>query len=226
MRTSFRLLVLLGTCFALSVVSAFAQQDDAGLWSSVTIKHKVTRRMSVSLSEQIRMHQNVSEVEQFFTDAGVDYEFIPAFKVSVNYRLTSKNQLTYYSTRHRFYVDLSYKQKLKPIAISLRQRVQSQVESIHSSENGRIPEWYTRTKLAVKLDLGKKYSPYLATEYYYVIDNLKEEDQVFDKARYEVGIDYDFNKQSSVNLFYLIQKDLRENKTRDFVSGIGYTYSF
>ena len=178
------------------------------------------------MSEQLRLYQNVSEVEQFFTDAGVEYEFIPSLKVAVSYRLTSKNQFTYYDTRHRFYVDLSYKKKLKPLTIILRQRIQSQVESIRSSENGKIPEWYSRTKLTVKFDLDKKYTPYLASEFYYVIDNLKEEDHVFDKARYEVGVDYDFNKRNSLNLFYLVQFDILENKTRDFVSGIGYTFSF
>lgn len=168
----------------------------------------------------------MSEVEQFFTDVGADYEFLPSLKVSLSYRLTSKNRLTYYSTRHRYYMDIAYKHKFKPITFALRQRIQSQVEAVNSSENGKIPEWYTRTKLTAKLDLDKKYTPYVATEFYYILDNLKEEDHVFDKARYELGIDYDFNRQSSLNLFYLIQCDLLENKTRDFISGIGYTYSF
>ncbi|HNS13056.1 MAG TPA: DUF2490 domain-containing protein [Bacteroidia bacterium] len=225
-RPSIQNLVLISMFFALFSCPSHAQQDDAGLWSSVTVKHQITRRMAASLSEQVRLHQNISDVDQFFTDLGVDYDIKPSLKVSVNYRWMSKNKLTYYSTRHRLYVDLTYKRKFKPVSITLRQRVQSQVESIHSSENGKIPEWYTRTKLTLKLDLNKKYTPYIATEYYYVLDNLKEEDHVFDKSRYEVGVDYDFNRRSSLNLFYLIQKDILENKSRDFVSGIGYTYSF
>ena len=211
---------------AMPHLSVFGQQDDAGLWASVSVKHQVTRRLAVGISEQVRLYQNVSEVDQFFTDLGVDYDLLSSLKVSVSYRLTSKNQLTYYQTRHRGYIDISYKKKFKPIALSFRQRLQSQVQAVNSSDYGKIPDWYTRSKLTMKIDLDKKYSPYLATEYYYVIDNLKEKDHVFDKARYEIGIDYDFNRRSSLNLFYLIQKDLIENKTRDFVSGIGYSYSF
>jgi len=218
------LLICIFTAGIVPIVQA--QQDDAGVWASVSVKHQVTRRMAVGISEQIRLYQNVSEVDQFFTDIGVDYDLLASLKVSVSYRLTSKNELTYYKTRHRGYIDLSYKKKFKPIALSFRQRLQSQVEAVNSSENGKIPEWYTRSKLTVKLDLDKKYSPYLATEYYYVVDNLKENDHVFDKVRYEIGIDYDFSRRSSLNLFYLIQRDLLENKSRDFVSGIGYSYSF
>lgn len=226
LRSLFTRILLLCIFTAGIIPTIHAQQDDAGLWASVSVKHQVTRRMSVGISEQIRLYQNVSEVDQFFTDIGIDYDLLSSLKVSVSYRLTSKNQLTYYQTRHRGYIDLTYKKKLKPLSLSFRQRLQSQVEAVNSSDNGKVPEWYTRSKLTVKLDLDKKYSPYLATEYYYLVDNLKESDHVFDKARYEIGIDYDFNRRSSLNLFYLIQKDLLENKTRDFVSGIGYSYSF
>ena len=221
----YKLFLVFGIIVCCSL-KAIGQQDDAGLWASVNLKHQVTRRVAVTLSEQIRMYQNVSEVDQFFTDAGLEYTILPSLKAALSYRLTSKNKSNYYQTRHRYNLDLTYKYKMKPVALSLRQRVQSQVESINSSENGRIPEWYSRTKLTLKFDLDKKYSPYLATEYYYIIDNVKETDHVFDKARYEIGFDYDFNKRHSINLFYLIQKDIIENKTRDFVSGIGYSFSF
>lgn len=210
----------------LSACALFAQQDDAGLWTSVGLKHQITRRLSVSLAEQFRFHQNMSELDQFFTDVGLDYDLLKSLKVSVNYRIISKNRLTYYSTRHRSYIDLAYKVKLKPFTIGLRQRIQNEVRDINSSDYGKVPEWYSRTKLSVKLDLNKKYTPYVSTEYFYIIDNFKEQDHVFDKDRYEIGVDYDFNRRSSLNLFYLIQKDILQNKTRDFVSGLGYSYSF
>ena len=221
----YHIIIVIGLVLSGSL-SVKGQQDDAGFWAGLTLKHQVTRRIAVTLNEQVRLYQNVSEVEQFLTDVGLEYELLSSLKVSVSYRLMSKNQLTYYSTRHRYYIDLSYKKKIKPLAFTLRQRVQSQVENVNSSEYGKIPEWYSRTKLTLKIDLDKKYQPYLATEFFYIIDNFKEEDHVFDKARYEVGIDYDFNRHSSLNLFYMIQCDILERKTRDFISGIGYTYYF
>ncbi len=207
-------------------ITANAQQKDAGLWTSVTVEHQLTRKISASVSEQLRMYQNISDVDQFFTDFGVQYELSESFRVSLNYRLSSTNQQTYFMTRHRFYVDLSYRYKLKPLVVGIRQRVQRQVEALNSSENGSIPEWYSRTKLSLKLDLDKKYAPYISTEIYYVIDNLNEEDNVFDKIRYEAGFDYKFNRRHSLNPFYLIQSDILEKKTIDYVIGLGYTYSF
>jgi hypothetical protein len=224
---SMKKLILLFICIIASgTLTIHAQQKDAGLWTSVTVEHQVTRKISVSVSEQLRMYQNISDIDQFFTDLGAQYELSESFRVSLNYRLSSTNQQSYFMTRHRFYVDLSYRYKLKPLVIGLRQRVQRQVEALNSSENGKIPEWYSRTRLSVKLDLNKKYSPYISSEIYYVIDNLKEEDKVFDKIRYEAGFDYKFNRRHSLNPFYLIQSDILEKKTVDYIAGLGYTYSF
>jgi len=221
-----KLILILACSIAASAFTVNAQQKDAGLWTSVTVEHQVTRKMSVSVSEQLRMYQNISDINQFFTDLGAQYELSESFRVSLNYRLSSTNEQTYFKTRHRFYVDLSYRYKLKPLVLGLRQRVQRQVEALKSSENGDVPEWYSRTKFSVKLDLDKKYAPYLSSEIYYVIDNLNEEDNVFDKIRYEAGLDYKFNRRNSLNIFYLIQSDILEKKTVDYIAGLGYTYSF
>lgn len=201
-------------------------QDDAGFWASISVQHRITRELTVSVSEQLRLYQNMSDVEQFFTDAGLEYALSKSFRVSVNYRLASKNRLTYYGTRHRFYADLSYRKKIKPLSFVLRQRFQEQIEQMNSSENGRIPEWYSRSKVALRYDLDKKYRPYIATEFYFLLDDAKESHRQFDKVRYEAGIDYEFNRRHSLNVFYMIQKDLIKKEVRDFIVGTGYTYSF
>lgn len=197
-------------------------QEDAGLWSSISLQHKFTQRLSAGISEQLRLYQNISAVDQFFTDVSLEYGFTKNFKASLNYRLISKNQLEYYSTRHRFYLDLSYKYKLSPLVLVLRERLQQQVADLNSSDNGHIPEWYSRTKFSVKVDLGKKITPYVAAEMFYLIDDAVEDPQVIDRVRYEAGVDYEFNRRHSLNFFYLIQESYVSDE-RDFIIGLGYT---
>ncbi|HRH66916.1 MAG TPA: DUF2490 domain-containing protein [Bacteroidia bacterium] len=199
-------------------------QDDAGLWTSVSLQHKFTQQWAGAVSEQFRLFDNCSRVDQFFTDLSLEYNITKKLKASLNYRLISKNNETYYSTRHRFYLDLSYKLKIDPLVISLRERIQEQFRDIHSSETGKVPEWYSRTKLNVKFDLNRKYTPYLATEMFYVIDNAKETDRVIDRYRYEAGVDYEINLKHSINLFYLIQHSL-VSPANDYIIGIGYTFT-
>ena len=199
-------------------------QEDAGLWTSLSFQHKFTQQWTGIIAEQVRMFDNISRIDQHFTDLSVEYNFTKKFKASLNYRLIAKNRETYYSTRHRFYLDLAYKVKVSPVTVSLRERIQEQFSDINSSELGKIPEWYSRTKLAVKFDLNKKYAPYVATELFYLIDDAKENDQVIDKYRMEAGIDYEFNLRHSINLFYLIQHSL-VSPANDYIIGLGYTFT-
>ncbi len=201
-------------------------QKDAGLWANVSLNHQVTRRISVSLSEQIRLNQNVSQVDQVFTDAGITYQWSKSFRTGISYRLSFRNEIEFYETRHRFYVDLSYRLRKRPVSMTIRQRFQQQYSGLNTSENGDIPEWYSRTKLAVKYDLSKKYTPYVSVEAFYLIDNDDEDNQTFDQMRYEAGFDYDFNRRHSLNLFYMVQTKLLGKESTKFISGIGYTYSF
>ncbi len=218
--------ILIGCGLLAFSLPSSGQQEDAALWSGITVNHQVTRRLGVSVNEQIRLDQNISHLLWIFTDAGVGYDLNSGFKASFGYRIAFKNLEEYYATYHRIYLDLSYKYKIKPLVFSVRERIQNQTNRINSSELGKIPEWTARTKFTIKFDLDKKYTPYFATEFAYVIDNAKEKDQVFDKDRFELGMDYEFNKRSEINLFYMIQNDILENKTREFITGIGYSYSF
>lgn len=208
----------------LSVSGMAKAQEDAGLWTSLTLQHKFTQKWSGAIGEQFRLWDNMSRIDQYFTDLSLEYNITKRFKASLNYRLISKNKETYYSKRHRFYLDLAYKYKISPVTLSLRERVQEQLTDINSSELGKIPEWYSRTKLTAKIDLNKKYSPYLATEVFYLIDNAKEKDEGIDRFRYEAGVDYEFNLHHSINVFYLIQHSL-VSPANDYIIGLGYTFT-
>ncbi len=201
------------------------QIDDVGLWLGISAEKQVTRNASVSLGEQIRFNHDVTTIDVILTDAGFNYSFSKKFKAEFHYRFIKSNQENYYSTRHRFYLDLAYKQKVGLITLTLRERIQEQFNDYYSSENGEIPFWTLRSKLTAKFDLDKKYSPYLGGEVYYAIDNAKEVDQFFSRIRYEAGINYEFNRANSVNPFILLQHT-RVVDYNELIYGITYSYSF
>ena len=109
----------------------------------------------------------------------------------------------------------------------LRTRLQEQQQDIYSSDYGYIPAWYSRNKLTVKLDLNKKYTPYLSAELFYRISSPNSERYIIDKMRYTAGFEYEFNRVHTLDLFYLLQQDKNSNDPMtDFVAGIGYVYTF
>jgi hypothetical protein len=205
--------------------SLIAQIDDIGLWASVTLKHKFTQKTAVSLANELRLYNDASNLDQLLTDAGIEYSFTKNLKAELHYRFISKNNDNYFSKRHRVYADVSYKIKIKSLTLTLRERIQEQVRDVNSSELGMIPEWTLRTKLAARLDLHRKYFPYLSGELYYVLDNALDEDEFFSRLRLETGVEYDFNRVHSINPFVLWQHELNGYFT-ELVYGFGYTYTF
>lgn len=204
-----------------------AQVNDFGLWTSVAVSHRITRNLSVTVEEQVRFDQNVSHVSQFFTDGGFEYAISKSFRAGVYYRFINSNRETYYSKRHRWYADLSYKVRLKPFQFTLRTRMQQQVEDLHSSDTGRIPSWYSRNKFSARLDLVKKYYPFVSAELYYRIASPGEERNIVDKVRYQAGINYEFNRIHSLEGYYMIQREYNvNNPVTDYIVGIGYLFAF
>ncbi len=212
--------------FLLSGSGLFAQVNDARLWASVNIEKKITSSFSFTISEEIRMNENISEVGSFFTDAGFRYKINKLIRISANYRFTNNRQLdNSYSQRHRYYFDLSLRKKIKPVTFTFRTRFQSQYTDINCSPDWQVPEYYTRNKLTMDFDLDKKYSPFISAEAYTPL--FSGNGLYIDNVRYCAGFDYQFNRAHEIELFYMLQKEYNVNNPQnDYIVGIGYYFTF
>ncbi|HKR05723.1 MAG TPA: DUF2490 domain-containing protein, partial [Bacteroidia bacterium] len=129
---------LLFVClFYLKIPVAFSQVKDAGLWSSVNLEKKITQKLTAGLSEELRFNENITELGTAFTEIGVDYKFYKFVSLGISYRFIQKRRVDdFYSTRHRYNIDLSLKYKIKKISVSLRERFQTQYADVNTSEDG------------------------------------------------------------------------------------------
>lgn len=218
------LLIYFALIFAYSGLRA--QVNDAGLWASFSLEKKFTQTWSASFSQELRLNENLSEVGTVFSDAGVNYKFNKKLKLSFNYRYSNKRNLDdSYSQRHRFYLDLTMREKLKPFVFTGRIRFQQQYEDIFTSENGFVPQRYLRPKLTCKLDMDKSFAPFISAEYFSPMSC--ENSFYLDKSRYMAGVDYQINSTGTLELFYLIQRELNQNNPlTDYVVGLGYSLEF
>ncbi len=215
-------LVVLSICMLAKPVAA--QIDDTRLWTNITLKHKFTRKLTASVSQQLRLDHDVTQVDQLFSEAGMEYELKKNFKISLNYRFINKNEDTYYSKSHRLYADVSYKYKPKKFAFTIRERIQEEYTSINSSENGKIPEWVLRSKLGVSYDTKTRCKPYVSFEAYYLIHNAKSDPVGFNRTRYSTGVEYEFNRIHTLDLGLIFQNNLYDGYN-NFVYSISYTYT-
>jgi hypothetical protein len=209
------------------ILSASAQYDDAGLWTTINIEKKLKNNFRIFLTEELRLRENFSEINLFYTEVGVGYKPYSFLKLDLSYRMTEKKLVTdFYSFRHRFMLDITLKKKYKNFDLAYRHRLQREVRNIYSSENGRLPEWYSRSKLTVKYDLQKKYTPYISAEFRYQVDDPRniESDQTWHRARWVAGVDYELDKKNKLGLYYLIQHEwnvsIPENQ---YIIGLEYS---
>ena len=215
------LLLITGLCF-----NSFSQVNDAALWTSVNIEKKINNRLTANLSQEFRFKENISELGTAFTEIGVEHKIIKRLSASISYRfIQNRRNNDTYSLRHRMNIDVAYRIKWKKLNITIRERWQNQVKDVQSSPEGFDPESYLRSKLTFKYNLEKKYTPWIAGELFYQLNNSKGNE--IDNLRYSMGVDYKFNKKNSLTLFYLINQEVNVNDPwTSYVIGVNYSYSF
>lgn len=208
--------------------AAWAQNSDAGLWTSISAEKKIAKSLSMSFNETFRFNENISELGNYFSEIGLEKKIIKGLSLGLNYRFINKRELNdAYSLKHRYLFDLIYKKKIEDFAVGFRSRFQSQVESYFlPKENiyGNIPDHYWRNKFSIRYQGFKKYKPALSAELWYPVKGRVER---FDNIRTSAGIQYDLNKKTSIEFEYIFQKELSKNNPRaDFISSIGYKFAF
>ena len=165
------------------------------------------------------MNDNISSTKSVFTDLGVSFRFNKNLRVSGNYRFINRKRNTGgYWVSHRFYADLRYIYKAKPIIFVYRNRFYTEAGY---EDNGQEREYYERNKLELKFDLDKKFSPFLASELYYFMEKAE-----FRKLRYTAGVDFDLKNRNELSLFYRIQREMNViNPDYSYIIGVGFSHN-
>lgn len=214
-------IVLLLTCiFCFS--QAKTQVNDAGLWLKLSAEKKITQKFSAQFSHSLRCYENISELGTSFSEIGISYKIIKPLTVAGFYRFSQKKRVDdFYSNSHRYSFYLAYRLKIKQFKISFREQFQSRYKDIGTSEFGSIPKNHLRSKIDLKYDLEKKYTPYVSGELFYEIG------EYIDNMRYKAGVEYEINKFHTIDVSYMIDKEMNvKNPWTNYVIGLGYNLTF
>src|SRR6185503_5426031 len=107
-----------------SVIKSSGHVNDFGVWAGISINYKLTRNLSAGVEEQFRFDQNAGHLAQYFSEAGASYSLSKKIKVGLYYRFIQAQKENYFSSRHRWFADVSFRQKIKSFQILLRARMQ------------------------------------------------------------------------------------------------------
>lgn len=203
----------------------YGQEQDAGLWTNITIEKKITRNLDATFTQEFRFDENITELGTFFSDAGIEYKFWKGFKAGIFYRYGFRQRPDgSFSQRHRVYFDLGYKRKFKRFEAGYRVRIQTQYSNINRSEAGNIPFWYLRQKVHFGYNTKSRFDPYLDGEVWYRISPGWSR---FDNFRISAGVVARICKHHSVDLGYIIEHEFNVTfPVTSFISFLGYKISF
>lgn len=221
-----RVKVAVVICFLLSGFSSKAQVNDAQAWLNLNVEKKITPRFSATVTGEVRLDENYSEVGTILCDLGLSYRFNDRLKAAISYRYSLKRRLDdTYEPRHSWYADGYYRERFKPVELVFRLRYQARYDEAYTSAESTTPTNHLRTKLTAKLDLNRKYLPYLFGELFFRTSPSKY--QPMDQFRAGAGVEYSFNRRNKIDLNYFISRETGVNNPEtDFVIGFGYFYLF
>jgi len=202
------------------------QVQDAGLWLNVSVNKRITPALSVSFTQELRMNENITEAGAFHSDLDFTYRFGKHFRIGAGYRFSKQRRVDdSYDCRHRYNVDLSYREKIQRFLVNLRLRYESQYTDIYSSPEGTTPKNTVVPRLEVKYNLPGKFEPFIYGEPYFRVSNFLY--VPFVQLRLCAGVNYSINRMHSVDLYYLFQKEYYvKHPLTEYVIGAGYTFSF
>jgi hypothetical protein len=218
-------LLLICSLLIITSVKIYGQVNDAGLWASINIDKKLSSKFSIGFSEEVRFNENISEVGTVFSEIAAGWKFNKFFSASAGYRFILKRDASdFYSKRHRFLINVNAKIKKGRFNLAARARFQSQYSDVYSSDQGATPADYLRTRVTVKYEPDKKYTPFLSAETFFHLNNA--DGILFDNYRISGGIEYAFNKKYALDFYYLLDREINVNNAwTSYITGIAFNIS-
>ncbi len=208
----------------------FAQPSkDAGAWLTFNIDYEFKPKLTLLVTQELRLRENISTLNLTYTDVGIQYNPIKFLKTSIVYRGIQKysweNPVSF---RHRIMWDLVIKHKFNNLALQYRSRLQAEVKNYYTSVTGKNTEFFWRNKFAIKYELNKRTTPYIALETRTQLHDAKN--QFFNnethRLRYQLGVDYKLSQKNTIGLYYLIQDEFNLPNAQDqYIVGFEYSIS-
>lgn len=191
-------------------------QDGVGLRSGVSLEKKVTKKITLNATGQLRFNNNISYLRTYLFELGGEYKISKAFDLAVYYRFANrrKDETKEFKNRHRFYADLGYGKKFGSIKLENRLRYQHQFK-----DNDGVTEFdasYIRDKIEASYSNKSKFRPYISNDFFFQIGGT------LDQLRPKAGVSYKINKKNGVDLSVFKDIDLVGTEVYGPVIGLAY----
>lgn len=213
-----------------SITSVAAQDTtvvrDLQLWSGAKIQKTFAKDWTLSLEEEIRFKQNISEINNFFTEFGLRYRINKNFALAAAYRYTrDKKRDDSYETLSRYNLDLRYKGKIKFLSIYYRLRYQKEVEGFNLLDMDALYIKHVRNRITIRYNDFNTLEPYVSAEIFQAFTPYQS--PRFDYYRIVGGIRYEPGNFGEFKVAWGFNRELSSSQpAMVYMFTVNYTYKF
>ncbi len=216
--------MVLGFCLIKSYAQETIVTGDLEQWTSIGLSKKINKHWKISLDQEFRFINNMSQFNIYFSDLGVDYKINKYFSLGANYRFyQNKTSEGIFKTQQRLSADVKYKHKLDRFTLAYRLRFQNKDEDFFTSSESL---YNLRNKFSVDYNIKNfKIDPYVDVELFRQIDDFNTNE--LSKLRWTLGLEYSLKDFGDMQVFYRMDNDLNQTYNKDtYILGVGYKFSF
>ena len=203
------------------MTSAKSQENDFQIWSQVSTKYKIGKKIRLSSSMGIRSYENTRLIKKYYADLGLKYKFNKRISMAAKYRFSDYHFYDVVST-HRLSLDAQYSfKKWGRARFGIRERVE--YEWLVNNPVNIGDDSNLRSKIEMTYDIKKsKIEPYVSVEHYLGLNGKRK--GLTKLLRLTFGAEMPVNKWSDLAILYRIQKQVYiANPTTAYIFMINYS---
>ena len=197
-------------CLIASLQILIAQTDEEGLegWGIAEVSIKATKKISIDISEHVRYKYDVSTLDNYFTQIGVNFEIFKDLKIGTKARFITENDsegnVQGLESHFRYQGEVSYKHDMGKIGISYRLRYQNK------NELGvfDIPNEYIRFRMGLNHKIKSIKSALKIEGELFNQFKKGNEDNGLNRYRLTMKLEHRLKGDNEIAIFYRIQEDI------------------
>lgn len=224
LHTGWVFLLAMAVAFFATGMQASAQASDFQCWPSVKMNLEAAKNFRIHLEEEIRITENSSRIERFYTDLGGSYRLNDYLKVAVTYRLSAYHWQDRKELKGGLFADLNFRYKFPDLKFSYRLRVQTAKSEYGGEWNTMWDSYTNRHRLNIAYDWPHR-PVELFAEGEAFISIMDPTTPGFYAWRGMAGFTYRFADNHEMHLQYGIDQEVNiPHPLRRYIMGVGYTF--
>jgi Protein of unknown function (DUF2490) len=195
---------------------------DAMSWMSTSVDQKIGNRFDIKLITRVRVGENFSQINSWYSDVGFNYALSNKFNLAVDYvyapsRLVDRT----FNNFHQYYSAISFKQKIFKHTYFGNRLIVQRSSNTTLFEIGDVSKNSTdlREKLGFDYKINKRYSYFIDDEILLPLSSVPFE---INRNRFYTGLNYVLSKQMNIDIYFVLQSSFHNSHQ----NAVYYIYGF